>query len=198
MPEPAEIHLNPGDFRFAADGARLHTVLGSCVAITVWHPVRRIGGMCHYMLPGRRPAGPAAPGRRDAAPAEPGRRLAAPAMPGLDGRFAGDAVAMFRDEVDRHGTRPQEYEVKIFGGADQFQHLDGPPGVAAQNARVGLELLAHSGFIVSIRELGGRGSRRLIFELATGHVWLRSFEPFDGQDPGLPGGVGMSPGAPAR
>jgi chemotaxis protein CheD len=180
--EPTEIHLHPGDFRFAGEGSRLHTVLGSCVAITVWHPVRRIGGMCHYMLPGRRPA--TAPGQ------------AGPA--GLDGRFADDAVAMFRDEVNRHGTRPQEYEVKIFGGADQFRHADGPvTGVAAQNARAGLELLARSGFIVSIRELGGHGSRRLIFEVATGHVWLRSFEPFDSQDAGLTGRAGMSPGASA-
>lgn len=174
MPEPAEIHLNPGDFRFAGEDARLHTVLGSCVAITVWHPVRRIGGMCHYMLPGRRPP--------------------ATTAQGLDGRFADDAVAMFRDQVNRHGTRPQEYEVKIFGGADQFRHEGPLTGVAAQNARVGLELLAHNGFIVSIRELGGRGSRRLIFEVATGHVWLRSFEPFDGSA----GRVGTSTGAPAR
>ena len=172
MAELTEVHLNPGDFRFVGEGTRLHTVLGSCVAITVWHPLRRIGGMCHYMLPVRRPTTP----------------------PGLDGRFADDAVAMFRAEVNRHGTRPQEYEVKIFGGADQFRHLDGPlTGVAAQNARAGLELLARSGFIVSIRELGGHGSRRLIFDVATGHVWLRSFEPFDGQEPGLAGRVGIAP-----
>jgi chemotaxis protein CheD len=154
-----DLHLNPGDFRFAGGDVRLHTLLGSCVAITVWHPGRRIGGMCHYLLPGRRDGTPAG---------------------GLDGRYADDAVAMFHREVDRHGTTPPEYVVKVFGGADQFPGIPGPlAGVAAQNARAGLDLLARHGFTVSAYELGGRGSRRLIFELATGDVWLRSLDPFE-------------------
>ncbi|MEV4701955.1 chemotaxis protein CheD [Actinoplanes sp. NPDC049316] len=158
MTEPADLHLNPGDFRFAGGDVRLHTLLGSCVAITLWHPGRRIGGMCHYLLPGRHPAATA---------------------PRLDGRYAVDAVAMFRQEVDRHGTAPWEYVVKVFGGADQFPGIGGPlAGVAGDNARAGLDLLARYGFTVSRCELGGRGSRRLIFELATGDVWLRALEPF--------------------
>jgi hypothetical protein len=32
----------------------LRTLLGSCVAITLWHPTRRIGGMCHFLLPERK------------------------------------------------------------------------------------------------------------------------------------------------
>lgn len=159
MADPADVHLNPGDFRFAGGDVRLHTLLGSCVAITLWHPGRLIGGMCHYLLPGRHPATAAA---------------------GLDGRYADDAVAMFRREVGRHGTRPQDYVVKVFGGADQFPGIAGPlAGVAGQNARAALDLLGRHGFTVAACEVGGRGSRRLIFELATGHVWLRSLDPSD-------------------
>ncbi|MFI5495765.1 chemotaxis protein CheD [Actinoplanes sp. NPDC051859] len=153
MPEFVDLHINPGGFRFASANTRLHTLLGSCVAITLWHPRRHIGGMCHYLLPGRHPTTPAT---------------------GLDGRYADDAVEMFRREVARHGSHPREYVVKVFGGAEQFPHLTGPlTGVAQQNARVGLELLKRSGFTVTTCELGGHGSRRLIFELTTGHVWLR-------------------------
>ncbi|UQU67906.1 chemotaxis protein CheD [Couchioplanes caeruleus] len=153
-----DVHLNPGDFRFAGGDVRLHTLLGSCVAITLWHPGRRIGGMCHYLLPGRHPG----------------------VAPRLDGRYADDAVGLFHREVDRHGTTPQDYVVKVFGGADQFPRIPGPlTGVAAQNARVGLDLLRRHGFTVSACELGGRGSRRLIFELATGDVWLRSLDPYE-------------------
>ena len=163
MREPLDVHLHPGDFRFAGGGARLHTLLGSCVAITLWHPARLIGGMCHYLLPGRDPA---------------------TAGPELDGRYAEDAVAMFRRETDRHGTRPGEYVVKVFGGADQFPRLAGPqPSIAQQNARAGLDLLTRDGFTVTTCQLGGRGSRRLIFELATGHVWLRSLRALDDRAP---------------
>jgi chemotaxis protein CheD len=31
----------------------IRTVLGSCVSITLWHPVKRVGGMCHFLLPTR-------------------------------------------------------------------------------------------------------------------------------------------------
>ncbi|BCJ56208.1 putative chemoreceptor glutamine deamidase CheD [Actinoplanes sp. NBRC 14428] len=159
MPEPADLHLNPGDFRFAAGGTRLHTLLGSCVAITLWHPGRLIGGMCHYLLPSR-------PGR------DRSRHL--------DGRYADDAVALFHHEVRRHGTHPDEYVVKVFGGADQFPDISGPlGGVAGRNAAVGLELLRYHGFRVSACEVGGRGSRRIVLELATGHVWLRSLQSLD-------------------
>ena len=163
MSKSADVHLNPGDFRFAGGGTRLHTVLGSCVAITLWHPGKGIGGMCHYLLPGRHPATEGTE---------------------LDGRYAGDAVQLFLRELRRHGTEPREYTVKVFGGADQFPHLDGPlTGVAGQNSRIGLDLLEQHGFSVSIREVGGHGSRRIIFDLRTGYVWLRSLAPLAGRSP---------------
>lgn len=28
----------------------LKTTLGSCIALTAWHPVLKVGGMCHYLL----------------------------------------------------------------------------------------------------------------------------------------------------
>ncbi len=50
--------LNPGEFFFCESNCQIHTLLGSCIAITLWHPILKIGGMCHFVLPGRRsPAG---------------------------------------------------------------------------------------------------------------------------------------------
>lgn len=40
-----ETVLAPGDVVFETRPVRLRTLLGSCVAITFWHPHRRIGGM---------------------------------------------------------------------------------------------------------------------------------------------------------
>src|SRR5690606_5865574 len=48
-----EVNLLPGALWFGTGDVRLHTLLGSCVAITLWHPRYRYGGMCHFMLPGR-------------------------------------------------------------------------------------------------------------------------------------------------
>ncbi len=153
MPEPRDVYLNPGDFCFAGPDTRIHTVLGSCVSITLWHPRWRIGGMCHYMLPAR-----------------------GHCATGPDGRYADDAVGLFLDSVSRHGTRPDEYEVKMFGGADQFVELGDlvTGGVAELNVQAGLTLLAEHGFELSSRDLRGTGARRLIFKLSTGDVWLQA------------------------
>ena len=48
-----EIFLQPGEFYFGEGKTRIRTLLGSCVAITLWHPRLHIGGMSHYMLPSR-------------------------------------------------------------------------------------------------------------------------------------------------
>jgi chemotaxis protein CheD len=29
----------------------INTILGSCVAVCLWDPVYKVGGMAHYMLP---------------------------------------------------------------------------------------------------------------------------------------------------
>jgi chemotaxis protein CheD len=159
MASPRDVVLRPGDFCFGGDGLRIHTLLGSCVSITLWHPKRRIGGMCHYMVATRpRPEPPGA----------------------LDGRYADEAMQMFLREVERHHTSPQEYEVKMFGGGNQFPDAgaDAVLDVAGENIAAGIWLLAHHGFVVRTRQLGGTGSRRLIFDLATGTVWLNSLHRF--------------------
>jgi chemotaxis protein CheD len=150
-----EVYLNPGDFHFGAAGTRIRTVLGSCVAITLWHPRLRVGGMCHYLL-AHRPAPTA-----DA--------------PAPNGRYAEEAVQLFLREMDRNGTRPAEYQAKMFGGGDQFPgQSPGPaPHVSKDNIAIGMRLLRRYGFRLTARHLGGTGSRQLVFDLDTGDVWLQ-------------------------
>lgn len=69
-----DVYLKPGEIFFGGRDHRICTILGSCVAITLWHPRLLIGGMCLRMLPGSRKL------RR------PGR---------LDGKYADDAMLLF-------------------------------------------------------------------------------------------------------
>jgi chemotaxis protein CheD len=152
------VFLNPGDFHFAAAGTRIRTVLGSCVAITLWHPRLRVGGMCHYLL-----------AHRTAPTAD---------LPALSGRYADEAVQLFLHEMDRNGTRPTDYQAKMFGGGDQFPGSSpGPaPHVSKDNIAVGMRLLRRHGFHLTAKHLGGTGSRHLVFDLDTGDVWLQHQE----------------------
>lgn len=47
-------NIGPGDW--AIEAARpIATLLGSCVAVCLWDPQAKIGGMNHFMLPSRSP-----------------------------------------------------------------------------------------------------------------------------------------------
>ena len=148
-----EIFLKPGEYYFGDSDTRIRTLLGSCVAITLWHPLRRIGGMCHYMLPGR---------PRDAA--EP-----------FDGKYADEALQLLIAEIVRAGTELQEYEVKMFGGGNMFPN----PGrcrndhVGRKNAQAGRRLIAQHGVRSKGGDLEGTGHRNVIFDMWSGEVWVK-------------------------
>ena len=48
-----EIYLQPGEYFWGGQNNRVKTLLGSCVAICIWHPKLKIGGMSHCLLPSR-------------------------------------------------------------------------------------------------------------------------------------------------
>jgi chemotaxis protein CheD len=157
MKEPEffiDIFLQPGEIYFGDKDCRIRTLLGSCVAITLWHPVLRIGGMCHFLLPTN---------KLTAAGAE------------LDGRYADQALLIFMQELERTRTVAGEYEVKVFGGGSQFltkAHSD-HKSVPDKNISAAYDLLHHYGFTVKAGNLGGTGHRNVIFDVWSGHVWLR-------------------------
>jgi len=145
-----EIFLQPGEWYFGDAGTRIRTTLGSCVAFTIWHPTKRLGGMCHYMLPAR------------------GR-----AASELDGRYADEALRLLQREARRAGTRLKDYEVKLFGGANMLALKTAAGSVPVRNVATGRALVEQYGLKVKAECLGGEGYRQLIFDIATGDVWVR-------------------------
>ena len=159
-PDPApldalEIFLQPGEFYFGDGTTRIRTLLGSCVAIVLWQPRLRIGGMCHFMLPNR------SHGERGQA---------------LDGRYAEDAMQMFMQELQRTATLPRDYRTRLVGGGRMFEQPRKPPAaidVCARNMEAARELIVQHGFSLQAQDMGGHGHRNVIFDLWSGNVWLR-------------------------
>lgn len=151
-PEDVEtVVLRPGDFHFGGGHTRISTLLGSCVSITLWHPRRLIGGMCHYMMPER---------DRSASQA-------------LDGRYASEAFALFLANVEKAGTRASEYQAKLFGGANMFgQKTDAKLDIGRRNIEAAHHFLAAQHITVMAEHIGGSGRRKLHFDVWTGNVWL--------------------------
>lgn len=161
-----EIFLQPGDFYFGERNTRIRTLLGSCIAIVMWHPKLLIGGMCHYMLASRN----------------------IQVRNGLDGRYADEAILMFFMEAVNHDTDPNQYVVKIFGGGNMFANnrlhvpcenapcaevIDSCRNVSCKNIVKGISLLEELNFTITSRDLGGIKSRNIIFDVWSGDVWVR-------------------------
>lgn len=155
-PQVIEIFLQPGDLYFGDKDTRIRTVLGSCVSMTFWHPGLCVGGMCHYMLPSRTLE------RRNAASAA------------LDGRYADEAVALLLREIDATGAPHEEFEVKLFGGGNMFPENGRQANhVGKKNVAKARQLAARHGFNCVAEHLGGDGHRHVIFDVWSGHVWLK-------------------------
>jgi chemotaxis protein CheD len=164
-----DIVLNTGEFYFSREPVRIGTLLGSCVAFTAWHPTRRIGGMCHYLLPVGTP--------RD------------PDKPNAKGMYAEGAAELFEREFHLAGTHVSEYVIKMFGGGNMFprqssrEHCDNhcePEAsssscrdVSCRNIIQGRHIFESRGFTIAIENVGGLGSRHLVFDVWSGDVWVR-------------------------
>lgn len=149
-----DVFLNPGEYYFGGGNVRLRTLLGSCVSLTVWHPQLKIGGMCHFLLPRRNGATTA-----------------------QDGRYGEEAVDLLLGEIMAANTRPEEYQVKLFGGGSMFYspRLEAGEGVDIPrlNIEMGRELVKRHGLHLEAADLGGVGHRQVLFDLGNGEVWVR-------------------------
>ena len=163
MKNPIHINetvLQPGDFHFGDANTRVRTLLGSCVSITMWHPAKLIGGMCHYMLPSRNVA----------------------RIETLDGRYADEAIILLFQEAVRYNTNPKDYIVKVFGAGNMFPDLRkciqeknhaAHNSVPRKNTEIIHTLASSYGFAIEAHDLGGDGHRNIIFDIWSGHVWVR-------------------------
>ena len=147
-------HLNlmPGQMHFGNRAASLRTLLGSCLAVTLWHPTRKLGGMCHFLLP-----------TRQRKPGEP-----------LDGRYGDEALEAMVALLRAVRTEPSEYQAHLYGGADTM-----PEGsalrfnVGERNIEQGFSLVDRYGFEIHGVDVGEDVPRTVTLTLETGHVDMR-------------------------
>lgn len=152
VPGPGPLlSLMPGQLHFS-QGVKLKTLLGSCVALTLWHPARRIGGMCHYLLPSRH--------RRSGEP--------------LDGRYGDEAVHTLVAAIRRAHAEPGEFITHLYGGADTLP--DGGAvklNIGERNIEQAWALIDHYGFQLDGVDVGDDVPRHVDIDLRTGLVDIR-------------------------
>jgi chemotaxis protein CheD len=150
-----EVFLNPGELACGFQREVFGTLLGSCVAITLWNPRYRFGSICHFVLPTAAQASTA------------------------DGRYGSSAFTLMRADLARYGIPLHECTAKIFGGGRMFNSASDVQDIGARNVAMARQLLASAGLAVSAENVGDEGYRRLYFDVGSGDVWLK-FDWIDG------------------
>lgn len=149
---PLAVFLNPGDFYCARRPAVVETILGSCVAITLYSSRLRTGAICHAMLP---------------YPAEGSRA----------GEFVEGAISAILERMTGCGARRDELETKLFGGSTvltlQDENGTQRDSLGDQNINAALATLASLGLRLKARDTGGDTGRKLFFFTETGDVYVR-------------------------
>jgi chemotaxis protein CheD len=142
-----DVYLPPGLLYAAAAPCVISTVLGSCVAICLWSPGQKTGGMNHYLLP--RGAGP------EASP-----------------RFGETALALLLARLHALGSATDSLQARIYGGASllQMQPIGGGLGLGEQNVAVARRFAEDLGIPVVDEDVLGQTARRVLFDVATGQA----------------------------
>lgn len=144
----AQIYLHAGQLATAAEPTAITTVLGSCVAVCLYDPLARVGGMNHFLLPHH---------------VERERSA----------RFGTVAVPQLVEAVVRAGASRGGLVAKVFGGASLLATGTRGRRLGEENAVLALRLLEEAGVRVLERDVGGARGRKLVFLTDEGAAWVR-------------------------
>jgi chemotaxis protein CheD len=145
----SEHFLYPGMLFAEQETHRVTTVLGSCIAVCLYDPIRRIGGINHYMLP-----------------LWNGEGLPTP-------RYGNVAIIALIERLQGFGCLTSRLQAKLFGGAAMWDNGNSLVSVGERNIDQAWLMLERYGIPVVAKDLGGNASRKIIFNSETGEVLLR-------------------------
>ena len=145
-------HVGMSEIKFAETSRTAFVVpgLGSCIALVIYQPERRLAGMAHVLLPDSNQA----------------VQVDAP------GKFADTAVPCLISELVERGAQRRHLIAKMAGGAQMFQSGPGP-SVGARNVEAVTQALAEHRVPLAASDVGGKQGRSIRFEVETERYFVR-------------------------
>ena len=148
------IRVHVADYAVATSGTISTVGLGSCVAIILYDPVARVGGLAHVLLPTE------AMSRDRSNPA----------------KFPATVVPILLDRMRDLGAIGNRLRAKIVGGASMFGNLIPPGGVniGERNVAAVRQVLAGAKIPIVAEDTGSDYGRSVYLNVADGAVEVRS------------------------
>lgn len=153
--ESETLVVDISDFKVSSDpNAVLATyALGSCIAVVVYDPTRKVAGMLHYMLPLSR--------------TNPGRAKERPAM------FADTGLPLLFETMYSFGCQKPDIVVKVVGGGQLYDDR-GAFDIGRRNHLILKKIFAKNGVSIAAEDVGGTASRSVRVMVGSGEVIVRS------------------------
>ncbi len=144
-----------GELIVSSGDCSVQTVLGSCVAVTMYHHRTHTGAMCHAMLP----------------ESSLGNVVKKPFNPFL---YVDTVMAIMFKRFATMGIDISDLEIKYFGGSDMFPaSIKQYQGIGQKNIEAVKTVLRAYNVRADVYETGGNLGRKIIFDLSNGDVYVR-------------------------
>ena len=126
--------------------------LGSCLGITAYDSVAKVGGMLHVMMP--------------MSNVNPEKAKTNPYM------FVDTGVPAFFNEIYKVGGKKGRLEVKVAGGANVQKSETDRFAIGKRNHVVLKKLFWKNGILIEAEDVGKNFARTMYLEIGSGRVWL--------------------------
>jgi chemotaxis protein CheD len=149
--DPKIIHVVMSDMKAAGNDYVLHSSgIGSCIAITLYDPVKRVGALAHPMLP-------------------------VLDVRHTSLRFVEPAIDAMINTLKTLGGVKSRAQAKIVGGAHMFSVFDEQEeSIGLQNAQAAKHKLEKEGIVIIANDTGGNVGRSVTFDLKTGLLEVKT------------------------
>lgn len=126
--------------------------LGSCIGITIWDPVSRVGGLLHFMLPESQ--------------SDPVKARDNPAL------YADTGIPLLFKSAYQLGADKKRLLVRVAGGA-QVLDGDGVFNIGKRNYLAMKKIFWKAGVMIHAEEVGSNISRTLRLDVGSGKLLLQ-------------------------
>lgn len=126
--------------------------LGSCIGVSIYDPVAKVGGLLHFMLPDSKIS------------MEKAKQN--PYM------FADTGIPVLFKELYTYGAQKNRIIIKIAGGA-QVMDASAFFNIGKRNYAALRKMFWQNGLLIAGEDVGGNVNRTLRLELNTGQVYLK-------------------------
>ncbi len=147
-----EYFLNPGELIFSIKQIVVKTVLGSCVAVTLYDKKNKWGGMCHYLLP------------------------VSPSDEHNSTKYGNVAIYTLLHKFIKNGAERDDLVATIIGGAFIIFDEKEIFFIGDRNVDTATEILRREKVNIKQMHTGGENGRRVVYNTETNRMIIETLD----------------------